>query len=103
MDLFNIRCKVNNVARDARNLARVVDGEAFARAWEKASSVQREELAAYITGIDKDKVSGWVKRVLASMSLEDKPIRELRALAKAAGVDYVNNRQKDELIERLKP
>lgn len=101
MNIREIRSKVNNVARDARNLARLVESTLFDRAWSTASEVQRSELESYVLGIDKDKVSSWVKRVLAGGSLQDKSIREVRELAKAAGVHYVNNKMKDELIKEL--
>lgn len=103
MDLRQLKAKVHNVALEARNLSRIVDSEAFARAWEAANAAQREELHAYVVGIDKGKVDQWVKRVLSNINLEDKSFRELRDLAKAAGVLYYNNKTKEELLEELRP
>lgn len=101
MNIQQIRSRVYNVARDARNLERLVTSETFARAWESASDAQRAELESYVLGIDKDKVNSWVKKVLAATSLHDKSVRELRSIAKAAGVQYVNHKDKDELIKEI--
>lgn len=98
-----LRAKVHNIALNARNLSRIVDSEAFVRAWEAATLEQRVELEGYVIGIDKGKVDDWVKRVLSAISLDDKSFRELRELAKVAGVMYYNNKTKEELLEELKP
>lgn len=103
LKLAAIKTKVHNVARDARNLSRIVDSEAFDKAWAAASDAQRGELETYVFGIDKTNVDKWIKRVLSNVNLEDKPFKELRELAKAAGILYYNNKTKEELLEELKP
>lgn len=102
MELRDIRSRVNNLARDARNLSRLVESEAFARAWSAATAEQRAELQSYVLGIDKQKVDSWVKKVLAATNIEDKSVRELRELGRAAGVSYVNHKTKEEIIEELR-
>lgn len=101
--LRQLKAKVHLVALDARNLSRVVDSEAFERAWDAATEVQRKELETYVFGIDKPKVDQWVRRVLSNIDLAAKSFRELRDLAKAAGILYYNNKTKEELLELLRP
>lgn len=102
MNVREIRSKVANMARDARNLDRLVHSEAFARAWDAASEAQREELGAYVLSIDKHQVDRWVKKVLSSTSIEDKSVRELRELGRAAGINYVNHKTKEQIIAELR-
>ena len=102
MDLREIRSKVNNVARDARNLSRLVESEAFSRAWSAATAEQRLELEKHVIGIDKFQVDRWVKRVLSNTNIEDKSVRELRELGRAAGVPYVNHKTKEEIIKEIR-
>lgn len=103
VSLDNLKARVHNVALEARNMSRVVDSEAFSRAWDAASEKQRDELWGYVVGIDRNNVDRWVKRVLSAVNLADKSYRELRDLARAAGIPYYNNLTKDEILEELKP
>lgn len=103
IELCKLKARVHNAALEARSLSRIVDTEAFARAWDAANEKQREELWNYVVGIDKDNVDRWVKRVLSSVNLADKSIRELRDLARTAGVQYYNNLTKERLLEELTP
>lgn len=100
--LRELQAKVRNVALDARALSRVVESEAFRKAWSVASAEQCTQLSEYIQGIDKQNVDKWIRRVLAAVSLEDKSVRELRNLAKAAGVTYVNSRTKEDLVKKIR-
>lgn len=100
---MKLKARVHNVALEARRLSHIVDSEAFSRAWDAASEKQREELWSYVVGIDKANVDKWVKRVLSAINLADKSFRELRDLARAAGISYYNNLTKEELLEELKP
>lgn len=102
MDIREIRSKISNVARDARNLDRLVQSEAFVRAWGAASEAQRLELQGYVLGIDKHQVDRWVKKVLSATNIEDKSVRELRELGRAAGINYVNQKSKDQIISELR-
>lgn len=101
-ELDRLKAKVHNVALDARNLSRIMDSESFERAWETADEKQRLELWTYVAGIDKGNVDKWVKRVLGNIDLSAKTQRELRDLARAAGVLYYNNLTKEQLLEELK-
>lgn len=103
VDFKQLKAKVHNVALDARNLSRIVDSEAFARAWEAATEEQRRELERYVIGVDKTNVDNWVKRVLSKVDLNVKSFKELREIAKMAGIPYYNNKSKEELLEELKP
>lgn len=101
LKLESLRSKMRNVARDSRNLSRALDSIDFAQAWASASDSQRAEAEAMIAAIDKMAVEKWTKRILAAAKIEDKPTKELRALARAAGVPYYNNKNKDELLKEL--
>lgn len=100
-DLRQLRVRVINLACEARNLKRIIESEAFARAWDIATPAQRAELDSYIVGVEKRKVDAWLKRVLAAVNLNDKSVRELRELARAAGCDYYHHKTKEQLINAL--
>lgn len=100
--LRELRAKVRTISLDARALSRVTESEAFGRAWTAATPEQRAALQTFIAGIDKLSVDRWVRLILSGTVLEDKPVRDLRELAIAAGIKYVNVRTKDELIRFIR-
>lgn len=100
--LKELESKVRNLVLDARALCRAVESEAFHKAWAVASLEQKQQLASHVASIDKHNVDRWVKSVLSASSLEGKSVKELRPLATAAGVQYINSKTKDELIQEIR-
>lgn len=100
--LMALRVRAHNIALEARNLSRIVDSEPFEKAWFAATEEQRLELEGYLANMDKMRVDGWIKRVLAGSDLALKPLKEIHEIAKAIGIPYYKTKSKEELIKEMK-
>lgn len=102
VQLRELECKVRNLVLDARALCRAVESDLFHQAWMLATEEQKRQMLALVSGVDKRGVEKLVRSILSASSLEGKSIKELKPLAIAAGVQYVNHKTKEELIEEIR-
>lgn len=101
--LCSLRKAVGNRARASRNLAVLVESELFNEAWKVATEAQKDRIEDYCRDLEKDLVESTCRRITAAAGdLEGRPIRDLREIAKAAGIEYYHHKTKEELIRELK-
>ena len=87
---------------DARALARLVEADAFAKAWSVATDAEREEVSVLLAGVDRIKAEAWMRQMLAR-DAETMPLRQLREMAKHAGVPYYSHKTREEILKELAP
>ena len=85
---------------DTRAINRLVQTEAFEKAWKAASHDERTKMASAINDVDLDFVRVWI-RAVNRKTLIDLSIRDLRNLASRHHIKNYSRMQKEDLVSAL--
>lgn len=100
MSIFDVKMNIRRTFLHIQKIYRLIHSEDFAKAYEKATKKELEELHPFIEKMDKKCIIMWMKRILKT-DYETYNIKELREVARKLNIQHYYSLPRDSLLSEI--
>lgn len=98
--LIRLKEEIHSIVLRSRNIENIISSVRFERLWGDSSQEEKEEAIKYAKAINREALKKWM-REHSALDLTEKPLTELRKIARKFGVKYYAKLSYAELISAI--
>lgn len=98
--IIRLKEEIHSIVLQSRNIENILSTNRFERLWGDSTEEEKEQAVKYAKALDREKLRKWMQDH-PSLELTEKPLTDLRKIARKMGIKYYAKLTYVELISAI--